>query len=233
MFRELMDGSIGATRLLGLMLVLAVAGCTGSQVTAPEAVAPNLVKSANLVVDPLDSLTVTHTFDELTPRCVFGDSLPNPYEGLSFESTPYYSACPSPNGTVAIVPANPKSVALAEIVIDLPRPAVSASVDIYDIDPSSDVTLNAYDGSGNLMASATNTTKGAWVTLTVTGAMERLGIASGQGNTFLDNLSITSAPTKPQNPTDKGQCKKGGWRGFGFRNQGQCVRFLETSKDSR
>ena len=28
-------------------------------------------------------------------------------------------------------------------------------------------------------------------------------------------------------------CKKGGWEAYGFRNQGQCVRFVETGKDSR
>jgi len=33
--------------------------------------------------------------------------------------------------------------------------------------------------------------------------------------------------------TDKGQCKKGGWEDFGFRNQGQCIRFVNTGKDSR
>jgi probable HAF family extracellular repeat protein len=36
-----------------------------------------------------------------------------------------------------------------------------------------------------------------------------------------------------QNPTTKGQCRSGGWRDFGFRNQGQCIRFVETGKDSR
>ena len=31
----------------------------------------------------------------------------------------------------------------------------------------------------------------------------------------------------------KDDCKNGGWEAFGFRNQGQCVRFIETGKDSR
>jgi len=35
------------------------------------------------------------------------------------------------------------------------------------------------------------------------------------------------------NPTTKEECKKGGWEQFGFKNQGQCVRFIETRKDSR
>lgn len=34
-------------------------------------------------------------------------------------------------------------------------------------------------------------------------------------------------------PEVKNDCKKGGWEAFGFKNQGQCVRFVETGKDSR
>jgi hypothetical protein len=31
----------------------------------------------------------------------------------------------------------------------------------------------------------------------------------------------------------KDQCKNGGWEAAGFRNQGQCIRFVNTGKDSR
>ncbi len=31
----------------------------------------------------------------------------------------------------------------------------------------------------------------------------------------------------------KDQCKDGGWQALGFRNQGQCIRFVETGQDSR
>lgn len=31
----------------------------------------------------------------------------------------------------------------------------------------------------------------------------------------------------------KSDCLDGGWEEFGFKNQGQCVRFIETGKDSR
>lgn len=34
-------------------------------------------------------------------------------------------------------------------------------------------------------------------------------------------------------PTEKSECKKGGWQDFGFKNQGQCIRFVNTGKDSR
>ena len=240
MSRHLTDLPTGAWRLIGLMLVAAVSACGNSQVTAPNAAAPtavNPVRESNLVTDPLDSLTVTHTFDELNPHCQFGDTLANPYEGLSFESTPYYGACTSPNGTVALIPSNPATMGLLEVVMDLPRPAQSASVDIYDVDPSSDVTLNAYDSLGNLVTSTSSSTKSAWVTLTVTGNFQRLGIAAGQGNTFIDNLTTTFAPVAVVRgpatnggPTSPDQCKNDGWMQFGFRNQGQCVSFVETGK---
>lgn len=34
-------------------------------------------------------------------------------------------------------------------------------------------------------------------------------------------------------PTTRDDCKDEGWQDFGFENQGQCVRFIETGKDSR
>lgn len=34
-------------------------------------------------------------------------------------------------------------------------------------------------------------------------------------------------------PQSKDDCKRGGWQDFGFRNQGQCIRFVNTGQDSR
>jgi hypothetical protein len=34
-------------------------------------------------------------------------------------------------------------------------------------------------------------------------------------------------------PADKDECKKGGFADFGFRNQGQCIKFVNTGKESR
>jgi hypothetical protein len=34
-------------------------------------------------------------------------------------------------------------------------------------------------------------------------------------------------------PYTKDECKNSGWEIFGFKNQGQCVRFIETGQDSR
>jgi hypothetical protein len=44
---------------------------------------------------------------------------------------------------------------------------------------------------------------------------------------------ISPAPPKPVEPTTRDDCLKGGWSDFQFRNQGQCVRFIETGSDSR
>jgi hypothetical protein len=52
---------------------------------------------------------------------------------------------------------------------------------------------------------------------------------SGAGNVGFD-MTIEPTATDPQT---KEQCKDGGYEAYGFRNQGQCVRFVETGKDSR
>jgi hypothetical protein len=44
---------------------------------------------------------------------------------------------------------------------------------------------------------------------------------------------VSPAPPAPTDPTTSDDCKKGGWADFGFTNQGQCVRFVETGLDSR
>lgn len=57
------------------------------------------------------------------------------------------------------------------------------------------------------------------------------GAAPGTvGNGYLvDNLSLSSST--PLN--DKNQCKNGGWETYGFRNQGLCIQYVNTGKDSR
>jgi hypothetical protein len=44
---------------------------------------------------------------------------------------------------------------------------------------------------------------------------------------------VSPEPPEPVDPANKEECKAGGWSGFRFRNQGQCVRFIETGEDSR
>lgn len=44
---------------------------------------------------------------------------------------------------------------------------------------------------------------------------------------------VSPEPPRPLDPVSKDECMKGGWSNFNFRNQGQCIRFVETSLDSR
>lgn len=44
-------------------------------------------------------------------------------------------------------------------------------------------------------------------------------------NSFIGNII--------NNPTTKDDCKKGGWQQYGFSNQGRCIQFVNTGKDSR
>jgi hypothetical protein len=45
--------------------------------------------------------------------------------------------------------------------------------------------------------------------------------------------SITVEGCLADDPPEKDACKDGGWELYGFRNQGQCIRFVNTGKDSR
>ncbi len=50
---------------------------------------------------------------------------------------------------------------------------------------------------------------------------------------YYEDFGDARAYTLVPQPVTISDCKKGGWEGFGFSNQGQCVRFVETGKDSR
>jgi hypothetical protein len=55
---------------------------------------------------------------------------------------------------------------------------------------------------------------------------------------YLDNVVVnangntTTYDFEPE-VQSKDDCKNGGWEAFGFRNQGQCIQFVNTGKDSR
>ena len=61
------------------------------------------------------------------------------------------------------------------------------------------------------------------------------GTSTGNCQTFTMPAGsfVVNEPEEPTDPATKEECKKGGWEDFGFKNQGQCVRFVETGKDSR
>ena len=49
-------------------------------------------------------------------------------------------------------------------------------------------------------------------------------------NSYGTGLRGTSGLTFTPFPTHKDQCKKDGWEAFGFRNQGQCMKFVNTDE---
>jgi hypothetical protein len=52
---------------------------------------------------------------------------------------------------------------------------------------------------------------------------------SGSGTVYRNETGDLVVVDAPSRPTSKQQCKDGGWRGFGdlFKNQGQCVAFVQ------
>ncbi|CAN5539888.1 hypothetical protein BH23BAC4_BH23BAC4_15730 [soil metagenome] len=77
------------------------------------------------------------------------------------------------------------------------------------------------------------------------GAIVGLAVNAGSGWTGFegrfDALSVTAnGQTRhydfgpaPANPANANECKNGGWQTFGFRNQGQCIQYVNTGRDSR
>lgn len=53
------------------------------------------------------------------------------------------------------------------------------------------------------------------------------------GSNFDSDSRLFGTISVDLHPENKDQCKDGGWEAFAFENQGQCVRFIETGKDSR
>ena len=54
------------------------------------------------------------------------------------------------------------------------------------------------------------------------------GLDGRSGLEFVANVAFGDV-----NPRSKDDCMNGGWERFRFKNQGQCVRYVETGKDSR
>ena len=52
-------------------------------------------------------------------------------------------------------------------------------------------------------------------------------------NRFFFNAATDDVVIERLDPETKDDCKKGGWEAFGFRNQGLCVSFVETGRDTR
>jgi len=61
----------------------------------------------------------------------------------------------------------------------------------------------------------------------------RSGVVTGNAGGYFDNFIITSDSIVGP-PTDKTQCRKGGWKSFNnpaFKNQGACIRYIRKKSD--
>jgi choice-of-anchor C domain-containing protein len=121
------------------------------------------------------------------------------------------------------------------------NPGLPQNVKEMEVSAAGALATYTFDTSGK---SVTNM---GWVeesfTFTATGSTTTLAFTSlHAGNPFaglsdpaqgpaLDNVRVFASG--PANPETKADCKKGGWEQYGFRNQGQCIRFVNTGKDSR
>jgi len=247
---------------LALLLVAAVAACADSAAPDVESMAPEMSLNLEAVAPTVAALQAANTaertdeadglelafattptvydFEDLPVACVYNNILPNPYLDLTFTNTPYIGVCntggaPYPDGNF-LIPAYYAGSSIdpylvTEHTIELPETAASVTVvdgmwyNAFDQSPS----VEAHDGSGNLVGTMEWTDAGILETQTVTGSIASITIVSQQAAFAIGDLSIEYG----NDPETKDDCKKGGWEDYGFRNQGQCVRYIETGKDSR
>ena len=100
---------------------------------------------------------------------------------------------------------------------------------------ASDVVAGSWSGvaTGDACHPVGSADKGI-IDLSVSGTgIDRVDVfmeSGGDAFTGYDDVSFT---LEPHDPATKDDCKNGGWEAYGFRNQGQCIRFVNTGKDSR
>ena len=235
------------TGMLSVALVLA--GC-GESLTGPT-LEGDVQISADIVVDPSDPQTKTYTFDDLDLACSFTPTTATLYEDLTFPVDHPFMVCGETDGGAARFL---RSVVSSETIVTLPAPATAVSVRSRVFAPVSGTpTLNAYAADGTLVGSHAGGALNAWVTLSVDGAgtpIYRIGLSMPALFVDLDDVTITYASDgngdgdgdgdgdggdggDADDPASKAECAGDGWATFGFRNHGQCVRFVETGQDSR
>ncbi|MDH3205467.1 MAG: hypothetical protein OEO79_02590 [Gemmatimonadota bacterium] len=197
-------------------------------------------------------LTKTYDFENLPVNCGFLVTTSGAYEDLVFPTPAYLAPCNTPNGTIGLVPSE-FGAALREIRVQLPSAASAVSIETYLFDAGGDATLVGYDAEGAEVASVSNGMRGSWVALEVRGngaTIVEVGLRMPQLAVYLDNLTVTygsadsgenpeedpeelPAELPSENPATRADCTNGRWADYGFRNQGQCVSFVMTAKDSR
>jgi hypothetical protein len=67
----------------------------------------------------------------------------------------------------------------------------------------------------------------------LSGVIAQDGSVTGTVDSNCQTFTMPAGSLVVANPETSLECKKGGWENYGFKNQGQCVRYVETEKDSR
>lgn len=192
------------SRTLSLMLLVAAGACSDS-ITGPQVgPAPEMLFNHS-VGDPQQH---TYTFDDCTDLLA--------YEDLTVEILQGTASCGS--GQVVLGP-------LTQIRITLGGTAASVSADL-----TGDAIMLLFNQDGDPYPTGPDDVIRSVEILT-------LFLGGTLDNLVVDYVTVDeSGGEDPAVPTTKDECKDGGWQSpefeaLGFKNQGQCVRFVETGKD--
>lgn len=96
--------------------------------------------------------------------------------------------------------------------------------------PAIPADMNLVSAGSNIRAFALNLGDTSINDLGLSGHFDNVVTDTDSGAIIYD---FDPAVVVPPEATTKDDCKLGGYTTYGFKNQGQCVRFVETGKDSR
>ncbi len=174
--------------------------------------------------------TQTFTADEYVEiRMVFGAERDERFDWTRFDILPEPGVIVSPEADEEITQGNPLSLEAKDIG------AKNGNVQWA-------VRFNTCTANTNTIAGNVDgfNTPYQWLNGIFTASLDTTNFDLGeycfvfnpnQGDRLTQLFEIVAPDTI--NLETKEQCMKGGWEAFGFRNQGQCIRFIETNKDSR
>jgi len=99
--------------------------------------------------------------------------------------------------------------------------------------PASPAGMDALSASSTIRVFALNVGDTSASDVGLDGYLDKVVVMRDSGDTTYDFEQTLPPPPGPTNPTNKDQCMKDGWKAFGFKNQGLCVQYINTGKDSR
>lgn len=218
----------------------------------------DLTQMSGVVVDPMDANLVTYTFNDVTGVCDLTMTTSGLYDELSFPEPAQMAACQTPNGTTGLRMSDLfGNTTEVQVGLPRAAWHVSVE-SFLDTPGGLTPTLVAYDANGAVVGSSTSSTSNAWVLLSVESPetpIARIALRADVMTNFFDNVTVhygeapapepepepepdpepvpepepTPDPTPEYpDPEVKEDCFNGGYEALGFRNQGLCVRFLQT-----